>query len=315
MSQSGTNGDERVFLAGGSGFLGKALIPRLRAGGYDLEAPRSAEYDLTKLDDCVKATKGMDIIVHAAGIVTSREHQRKNPAEIFYRNSVITLQLLEAAKENKIQKIIMVGSIKSYVPRAGQQKEEYLLQAITPDTTDPSGFYGLSKWLMIPAGVAYARQFGVKVRVVVFSNLYGPDDKFSLPQPPLVPNLIKTIFGATKAGKAELDLGKNPGINVDLLCVDDAADLLVRVLQQFGDESFDIVNGGGGHSFEIRQIATAIARAVGFNGKIIWNGNESSPPDFLDITKARRYGWEPTISLNEGLRRAVQWFKQHHEED
>lgn len=301
---------KRIFLAGGSGFVGRTLAVRLRGARYDVIAPGSKQCDLTVLDNCVRATKGVDLIVHSAGIASSQRDQEKRPADIFYVNTLITLQLLEAAKRNGVKEVVLVGSIAGYAPRRLPQREEYILSNATPAISGKLGFYGLSRWLMVPAARAYAEQFGIKIRLVIFSNLYGPGDKFDDTIPPLVVNLIRGIHSAARAGNAQFNAGGNPGRGVDILYIDDACDLLMSVIQKSESEKFFIMNGGSGHSYKIKEVAEQIAEKTGFGGKIIWTDKNSSGSSSLDIRKARSYGWKPKVSLSDGIGRTVEWFTE-----
>jgi GDP-L-fucose synthase len=299
---------KKIFLAGGSGFVGSSLALRLNALGYKVIAPSHKNCDLTVLKDCIRASKGADVIVHSAGVISSRKDQVSRPADIFYANTVITLQLLEAAKANGIKEVLLIGSVTGYPARVGAQKEEYLLLPSSPTISGAFGFYGLSRWLMVPSARAYGEQWGIKVRVVILSNLYGPKDKFEDAFPPLVPKMIREINHAVQSGSSTFNPGGSPGAAIDLLYVDDACDLLMAVIKGFGKEPFALINGGSGRAYSINEVVSAIAKRAGFNGKIVWADKKKLPTSFLDITAARKYRWKPRTSLDRGIGKTLDWF-------
>lgn len=297
---------KKILVTGGSGFLGAKLTLQLQEAGSQISAPTREEADLTKLEDCLKVTKGIDALVHCAGEVTSAS-ESKIPADLLYRNTLMTLQLLEAANRNGVKEVHLVSSRQAY--RHGYGREEELLTDPKPITS--AGYYGFSKWLMIPAGQAYALQAGMRVRVIVFTNLYGPGDKkFKAEKPPLVPNLIRGLHKAMVAGEKEFEAGDNPGAHMDLLYVDDAADLLMKLFLDDSGENFDSINAGSGQAHQIKEVVEIIAGAIGFKGELIWNGSKGDDSHFLDITKAKKLGWSPRVSLESGIQKTVDWFKE-----
>ncbi len=295
---------KKILVTGGSGFLGAKLTLQLQEAGSQISAPPRDEADLTRLEDCLRITKGIDALVHCAGKVTSAS-ESEIPADLLYDNALMTLQLLEAASRNEVKEVYLVSSRQAY--RHGYGKEEELLAGSSPIT--PGGYYGFSKWLMIPAGNAYALQTGTRVRVVALTNLYGPGDKkLDAKKPPLVPNLIRKLHKAMEAGEKEFEAGDNPGVYMDLLYVDDAADLLMQLLLDDSGENFDIVNAGSGQAHQIREVVKIIADTLGFKGELVWKKNSASDLKFLDITKATKLGWSPRVSLESGIQKTVDWF-------
>jgi len=255
------------------------------------------------------------MIIHAAAVAKSRVEQMAHPSESFRPNVLMTLQILEAARQNKVKKVLIVNSLRAYADMEAPFKEEALLESKVPSIKNKTfGYYGLSKWVSIPAGRAYAAEFeDMKIREVVFSNLYGPNDKFDFDPPPAVPSFIKKIAAAKKQAMPAFDAGNNPGATLDLLYVDDAAELMMRVVENFGDGSFDIINGGGGRSYELREVADTVAEAVGFSGKITWSGEIKTPPMFLDTEKAHsQFDWKPSTTLSKGINNTVEWFNKNY---
>lgn len=299
---------KKILVTGGSGFLGSRLVERLSGLGYTVVAPSAQQCDLTRLEDCLKATKGVDLVIHTAGVVTSRAHQMDHPADILYANSVMTLQVLEAARQNNVAEVVLIGSMTGYPPSTVPYVENSLYSNQTPVISESLGFYGLSKWFTVPAGRAYAAQSKMSVRVVIFPNLYGPGDKFDHEIPPLVANLIKNMARAMRGAESTFNAGGKPGASLDLLYVDDAVDFVMRLLSEPATTRFDIFNAGSGQAYTIRMVCEQIARALKFAGKITWQDEKEAPPVMLNDERARSLGWKPHVGFADGIERTTSWF-------
>ncbi len=306
---------EKITLAGGAGFLGRRLVPALRKSEFSVLDASYPKFDLTRYRDCVKATRGADMVIHAAGIVTSRKDQISHPAEIFSVNLEITNQLLAACRDNGVKKILLISSSAAYSVRVNSPLKELELISNPTTLSGPLGFYGLSKWFMIPAGMSYAEQYGMEVVVVVPANMYGPDDKFYEKYPPLVPSLITGLYRAKVSGKKTFNAGKNPGGMIDLVHVDDVCSLIDKIVLRKGLKKFNILNAGGGKSYSIFEVCNLIAKEIGFDGKIVWEDKDGSPKRFLSNSQvSAELGWRPEISLKFGIRSAVKNFLDNHAE-
>lgn len=299
---------KKVLVTGGSGFLGSRIVSRLTGLGCVVVAPDAQQCDLTRLEDCLEATKGVDVVIHTAGLVTSRVHQMAHPADVLYVNSVMTLQVLEAAKRNNVPEVVLIGSMMGYPPSDAPFVESSLYSNQTPMLKESLGFYGLSKWFSVPAARAYALQSKMSIRMVIFPNLYGPGDKFNHEVPPLVANLIKNIAQATQAKEATFDAGGKPGASLDLLFVDDAVDFVLLSMSQPATTPFDILNASSGQAYTIRTVCEQIARALQFAGKITWQDEKEAPPVTLNDERARALGWLPKVGLEDGIKQTVSWF-------
>ncbi len=302
---------KKIFIAGQNGFLGRVLAHKLVKKGYHL-LPVNNKTDFTKLAKAQKATEGADVVVNLAGIITSRADQFKRPAEIFYTNSLIQLQLLEAAAKNSVKHFISISSSAAYPSSAPSPlKEAWLFRNLHPDIAHGASYYSLSKWLVIPATEAYAREYNLTASIAVFPNLYGPGDKFNHAIPPLVPNLIKRIEAAKKLSSTSLDVGGGPGNQIDLLYVDDAADFIIQLIEK-PLPGFSCINAGYGQSVSVEKICKLIRQNVVFKGTIAWADQKKSAPRYLSNHRSRTlYGWQPRTSLDEGVSRTVRWYLNH----
>jgi GDP-L-fucose synthase len=301
---------QRVFIAGADGFLGRVFTRRLAAlRGYCVTHGTRRRFDLTRLADCRRAVRGMGLVVNAAGLVTSRRDQERRPADILYVNTLIQMQLLEACRREGVKRFVGVGSITAYPASATSPLSTDMLLRRAPGIDGRAGFYGVSKWLAPVTASAYASQYGIRTRIAVFPNLYGPADKFDGSPPPLVPNFVAGLVAASRAHAPIFDAGLNPLTGVDLLYVDDASDFLVRLIRRFGDEDFLLVNAGSGRSVSVKTVCATVARQTGFQGTITWRNRGGVGRRFLSNgLAARRYGWRPKVALENGIRRTVQWF-------
>jgi len=172
----------------------------------------------------------------------------------------------------------------------------------------------LSRWLTAHTALSYALEYGIKSRVIVFPNLYGPGDKFHHSQPPLVANLIKEISLAAQLGAKEYYGGNNQNQRLDILHVKDATEFVLKVVNKFGKENFLCVNAGSGRVVSIGEICGTIAQEVGFRGKIKWSRGSAVKPRLLsNLFARRRYGWRPKIGLKQGIKNTVLWYKECYE--
>ncbi len=181
--------NKNILVTGGSGFLGKHLVEKLQnEHPKNIIIPRSATCDLRKMENCQKAVKNIDIVIHLAGIVGGIGYNMKNPGSMFYDNLIMGTQLMEAARQADIKKFVTVGTICSYpkftpVPF----KETDLWNGYPEETNAP---YGLAKKMLLVQAQAYRQQYGFNPIFLLPVNLYGPGDNFDLKSSHVIPALI-----------------------------------------------------------------------------------------------------------------------------
>jgi GDP-L-fucose synthase len=303
---------KRILVTGGNGFLGKHLVRRLRGAGCErLIAPRASECDLTRDADVRRLLERErpEVIVHLAAVVGGIGANRRQPGSFFYKNLMMGVQLVEAAREHGVEKFLAVGTICSYpkftpVPF----KEEHLWDGYPEETNAP---YGLAKKMLLVQLQAYRQQYGFNGANVMLVNLYGPGDNFDLETSHVIPALIRKCVEARERGDAVLPVWGTGRPTREFLYVEDAARGLHLALERL--ETSDPVNIGSGQEISIADLAGLIARKTGFTGKLAFDPNQpdGQPRRCLDVRRAKELlGFEATTSLSDGLDRTIAWYEE-----
>jgi GDP-L-fucose synthase len=301
----------RILVTGGSGFLGRRLVARLRgAGCQHVCVPRSAEFDLTH-EDAVRrllARERPQVVIHLAALVGGIGANRLHPGEFLYKNLIMGSQLIEHAYRAGVEKFVMVGTICSYpkftpVPF----KEDDLWNGYPEETNAP---YGLAKKLLIVQLEAYRRQYGFNGVNVLPVNLYGPGDNFDLESSHVIPAVVRKCVEARDRGDAVVSLWGTGAPTREFLYVDDAARAIHLAAERL--ETSDPVNVGSGREVRIADLVERIARKTGFRGRVHFDPSkpDGQPRRCLDVTRAKALlGFEAEVGLDEGLDRTVAWYE------
>ena len=299
------------MVTGGGGFLGKAVVRRVRtAGAEQIFVPRSADYDLRTLDGIRAAlSEGLpDLIIHLAAVVGGIGANRENPGRFFYENAIMGIQLIEQARLAGVGKFVTVGTVCSYpkftpVPF----REDALWDGYPEETNAP---YGLAKKMLLVQGQAYREQYGMNVIYLIPVNLYGPGDNFDPKSSHVIPALIKKCVDARDAGKPEIEVWGTGNASREFIYVDDAAEGIVLGAERYDEP--EPVNLGVGHEINIRDLVELIVRLTRFDGSIRWDASkpDGQPRRALDTARAREaFGFVATTSFEEGLRRTIEWYE------
>jgi GDP-L-fucose synthase len=300
-----------VVVTGGAGFLGRVLVKKLTAlGCKKIGIPRSATHDLLKSDQIEAMYKAMnpDIVIHLAAVCGGIGANRSRPGEFFYKNITMGTQLMEQARLRKIEKFVALGTICAYpkftpVPF----KEENLWNGYPEETNAP---YGLAKKMLLVQAQAYRQQYGFNAIYLLPVNLYGPGDNFDLESSHVIPALIRKFVEAREQGHPSVNCWGTGNVSREFLFVDDAADAILAAAEKFNGS--EPVNLGSGQEILIKDLANKIADMVGYKGKIVWDPTQpdGQPHRRLDTTKAKQlFGFSANVSLDEGLRRTIEWFE------
>ena len=308
---------KRVMVTGGGGFLGRAVVERVRAtGAADVSVPRSREYDLRRRAEIDRALADLrpDVIIHLAAVVGGIGANRENPGRFFYENAVMGIELIEAARQAGITKFVSIGTVCSY-PKFTPVPfhEEDLWNGYPEETNAP---YGLAKKMLLVQGQAYRAQYGMNVIHLIPVNLYGPGDNFDPSSSHVIPALIKKCIDARDAGEPAIEVWGSGSASREFLYVEDAADGIVLAADRYDGE--EPVNLGVGREITICELVELIARVTRFEGAIRWDSTkpDGQPRRALDASRARdAFGFVARTSFDDGLRATVDWYEGNRARD
>lgn len=303
----------RLLVTGGAGFLGRAVVERLRArGAREVFVPRQADFDLTKEAAVARVYEWAqpDVVIHLAAVVGGIGANRANPGRFFFENVMMGTLMLEHARLARIGKFVAVGTACSY-PKftPAPFKEDDLWNGYPEETNAP---YGLAKRALLVQAQAYREQYGLNTIFLIPVNLYGPGDNFDPESSHVIPALIKKCTDALETGASEIVVWGTGRVTREFLYVDDAAEAVVLALERY--DGAEPVNIGVGAEISIRELVERIAELVGFRGGIVWDESkpDGQPRRILDVSRAERtFGFRATTPLDEGLRRTVAWYLGH----
>ena len=306
--------NERIIVTGGVGFLGKYLQAELMRRGVKQEnllVPLIEDYDLTKEADVVRMYDDMapTVVIHLAAEVGGIGANRENPGRFFYANMAMGLHLIEHARLRGLTKFVQVGTICAYpkftpVPF----KEEDLWNGYPEETNAP---YGIAKKALLVMLQAYRNQYGLNGIYLLPVNLYGPGDNFNPQSSHVIPALIRKFCEAIDAGAEEVVVWGTGAASREFLYVEDAARGIAMATQDY--DGADPVNLGAGFEITIGELAEKIRSLTGFSGRIRWDAAkpDGQPRRCLDTSKAAElFGFGAEVSLDEGLRRTMDWYRQ-----
>ena len=302
--------EQRVLVTGGGGFLGRRVVERLRtAGAGQVFAPRRVEFDVRRADDIARlyeATKPT-LVIHLAAAVGGIGANQERPAEFFYDNLLMGVQLLDQAWRAGIAKFVAIGTVCAYPKFAPVPfREDEIWNGYPEETNAP---YGLAKKMLLVQSQSYRQQYGYNSIFLVPVNLYGPGDNFDPRSSHVIPALIRKCVDAVEAGADRVIVWGDGTPTREFLYVDDAAEGIVLASERY--DSSDPVNLGSGVEMSIADLARVIAKHTGFKGRIEFDASKPNgqPRRLLDTSRAReRFGFVAGTRFEEGLRRTVEWY-------
>lgn len=303
----------KVLVTGGTGFLGSFVTARLKAVGCpEVVTFRSREYDLRsplEIERLLAQTRP-DVIIHLAARVGGIGANQEHPAEFFYDNLMMGVQLLHRAWQTGVEKFVAVGTVCAYpkftpIPF----KEEDLWNGYPEETNAP---YGLAKKMLLVQSQAYRQQYGYNSIFLMPVNLYGPRDNFDPAFSHVIPALIKRCLETKEAGREALTVWGTGTPTREFLYVEDAAEGIVLAAQKYnGDQP---VNLGSGQEISIRDLAEKIADLTGFAGRIGWDATkpDGQPRRALDTSRAEReFGFKARTDFDQGLKKTIDWYLEN----
>jgi GDP-L-fucose synthase len=301
---------KEVLVTGGHGFLGSFVVEQLIKRGVPRERiriPRSKDMDLREWENCARAVKDVDVVIHLAARVGGIGFNRKYPGSLFYDNMMIGVQLMEAARRDGVEKLVAVGTVCAYPKFAKVPfREEDLWNGYPEETNAP---YGIAKKALLVQAQAYRKQYGFNAIYLLPVNLYGPRDNFDPEKSHVIPALIKKMVDAKTQDQNEVVVWGTGEASREFLYVEDAAEAIVLAAERYNDP--EPVNIGAGFEIKIKDLVGLIAQITGFHGKIVWDKSkpDGQPRRMLDTARAAKFGFSARTPLDEGLRRTVEWYR------
>lgn len=300
------------YVAGHRGLVGSAIWRNLEAEGFTKLAGRtSSELDLKDRDavfDYFAKLKPRYVVLAAAkvgGILANNTY----PVDFLSDNLRIQVNVLDAAREHGVERLLFLGSSCIY-PKFAEQpiREDSLLTGHLEPTNDA---YAIAKIAGITHIQAIRRQYGLPWISAMPTNLYGPGDNFSPTGSHVLPALIRRYDEAAKSGAKVVTNWGTGSPRREFLHVDDMAAACLHLLENYDGPSQ--VNVGTGSDVTIRELASMVASAVGYAGEIAWDTTkpDGTPRKLLDVSKLADAGWSSSIGLEQGIRRTVEWFREH----
>ena len=304
--------DATFYVAGHRGLVGSAIWRNLRSQGFtNLVGRTSAEMDLKDRDavfSYLAETKPRYLVLAAAkvgGILANDTY----PVDFLSENVRIQVNVMDAAVEVGVERLLFLGSSCIY-PRLAPQpiKEEYLLTGHLEPTNDA---YAIAKIAGIMHVQAVRRQHGLSWISAMPTNLYGPRDNFSQTQSHVLPAMIRRYEDARLLGAKSVTNWGSSNPRREFLHVDDMAAAVLHLLDHY--DGPQQVNVGTGEDVTIRELATIVADAVGYEGAIEWDTSkpDGTPRKLLDVSVLRSSGWAPRISLENGIASTVAWYREN----
>jgi GDP-L-fucose synthase len=311
----------KIYVAGHRGMVGSAIVRTLRSRGHEHFVMRShAELDLTDQRGVMSmfATERPDQVYIAAARVGGIHANNTYPAEFIYSNLMVQANVIHAAYTHGVRKLLFLGSSCIY-PRVAPQpmREEALLTGTLEPTNEP---YAVAKIAGIKLCESYNRQYGMDYRSVMPTNLYGPGDNYHPENSHVVPAMLRRFHEAKLAGAPSVAVWGTGTPRREFLYVDDMAAACVRVMEM-DSATWEgsthpmqrLLNVGYGSDVSIAELASAVAKAVGYQGVITFDTSrpDGAPRKLIDSTRLHALGWQPRVGLEEGLAMAYADFAEH----
>jgi GDP-L-fucose synthase len=316
---------DKIYIAGHRGLVGSAIVRQLESRGFtNLLIRTHKELDLTNQEQVQAffSQEKPDYVILAAGKVGGIHANNTYPADFIYQNIMIEANVINSAYENKVKRLLFLGSTCIY-PKAVEQpmREEAILTDVLESTNEP---YALAKIAGIKLCESYNRQYGTDFRSVMPTNLYGVNDNFHPENSHVIPALMRRFHEAKVNNDAEVVVWGTGNAMREFLYVDDmaAASLFVLELDEDTYQSntkpmLSHINVGTGLDVTIHEMTEIIKEVVGFNGKIVFDAikPDGSPRKLIDVSRLSNMGWNYSVDLEEGLQRLYKWYlenKQHY---
>jgi len=296
------NQESKIYVAGHNGMVGSAIWRILQKNSFNnLIGKSSKELDLKnqyEVNAFFAKEKPQFVFLAAAkvgGILANNTYR----ADFLFDNLSIQNNVIHAAWENKVEKLLFLGSSCIYPKMAPQPlKEEYLLTGLLEETNEP---YAIAKIAGIKLCESYRRQYGANFISAMPTNLYGPNDNYDLKNSHVLPALIKKMHHAKITNAELVEIWGTGTPKREFLHVDDLANACLHLMLNYNEEIF--VNVGSGEDLSIAELSKMVKEIVGFKGELKFNSDkpDGTPRKLMDVSKLKSLGWEPKIDLHFGI--------------
>lgn len=306
--------NQRICVTGGAGFLGSYVIEQLHRRGVEdqnIFIPKIEEYDLVQQISIRRmlANARPDMVIHLAAHVGGIGANREHPAEFFYDNLMMGVQLMHESWKYGVKKFVAIGTVCAYPKFTPTPfKEDDIWDGYPEETNAP---YGLAKKMLLVQSQAYRQQYEFNSIFLLPVNLYGPKDNFNPQSSHVIPALIRKCLEAKDAGDKEIVIWGDGTPTREFIYAEDAAEGIVMAAERYNGS--DPVNIGSGFEISIKDLAELICRLTGFEGKIVLDPTKPNgqPRRALDVTRADKYfGFRAKVNFEEGLRKTIEWYRE-----
>jgi len=302
---------KNILITGAHGFLGNHLVRNLtekrKINKKNLFLPREKELDLKKWENCQKAVKGQDVVIHLAAKVGGIGFNQAAPGELFYDNAIMGIQLIEAARRAGVGKFVIIGTICAYPKFTPSPFKEKDLWSGYPEETNAP--YGLAKKMLLVQSQAYRKQYGFNSVFLLPVNLYGPGDNFNPESSHVIPAIIKKCIEAKNRKLEKITLWGTGKATREFLYAEDAAEGIALATEKYNRGN--PVNLGSGREISIKDLAETIKELTGFQGKIVWDKSkpDGQPRRRLSVSLAKKeFGFKAETNFKEGLKKTINWY-------
>ncbi|HNY93670.1 MAG TPA: GDP-L-fucose synthase [Flexilinea sp.] len=310
MTEPSPLANKRICVTGGAGFLGSFIQESLKKRGVtDIFIPLRKQYDLIEVSDIRRMLSDAkpDVIIHLAANVGGIGANMEHPAEFFYDNLMMGVQLIHESWKAGVEKFVAIGTICAYPKYTPIPfKEDDLWNGYPEETNAP---YGLAKKMLLVQSQAYRKQYGFNSIYLLPVNLYGPRDNFNPKSSHVIPALIHKCYEAKLNHISEVVIWGDGSPTREFIYAGDAAEGIVMAAEKY--DGPEPVNIGSGMEISIKDLAELIARLIGYEGKLVYDTSKPNgqPRRALDVSRAREYfGFTAKMSFEDGLKQTIDYY-------
>jgi GDP-L-fucose synthase len=306
------NKDSKIYVAGNRGLVGSAIVRLLDSKGYvNILSTPSSYWDLRRQEDVERFFRlnQPEYVFLSAAKVGGIGANNNFPAEFIYDNLMIQSNIIDSAKKFGVKKLLFLGSSCIYPKICNQPiKEEYLLSGPLELTNE---CYSIAKIAGIKMCQSYKKQYGFNAISLMPTNLYGPNDNFDLENSHVLPSLIRKIHEAKQLNLPYVNCWGDGSSMREFLHVDDLAEACLLCMESYDDS--EIINVGTGKDMTIKEVVKLLSNIIDYRGEVNWDTSKpnGTPRKVLHIDKIKSLGWNPKISIHDGLYKTYQWYLTH----